>query len=128
MSTKPFAVPAGNVTDSGWNEPKGRGVLTWETLVDADVTPSESLTSGIAILEAGGFLALHRHSPPEFYHILEGQSTVTVDGTEYQVATGDSVYVPPNAEHGIFNRSAARMRLLWVFPTSTLSEIEYTFS
>ena len=128
MSAKPFVVSNTNLTTDGWNEPTGRGVLSWETLVDANLTPSSDLTSGIAVLEAGGFLALHRHAPPEFYYILEGQSTVTIDGVDYLVTKGDSVFIPPMAEHGISNRSAARMRLLWVFPTSTLSEIEYVFS
>jgi quercetin dioxygenase-like cupin family protein len=128
MSTKPFVVSGNDIMTNGWNEPEGRGVLAWQALVDADANPSASLTSGIAVLEAGGFLALHRHAPVEFYYVLEGSSTVTVDGTDYHVNKGDSVFIPPMAEHGIFNRSAAPMRLLYVFPTNTLSEIEYVFS
>ncbi len=128
MNAKPFIVSNTNLTTDGWNEPTGRGVLTWETLVDANLTPSTDLTSGIAVLEAGGFLALHRHLPVEFYHVLEGESTVTIDGVDHRVTKGDSVFIPPMAEHGIFNTSAARMCLLWVFPTSTFAEIEYLFS
>lgn len=55
---------AGRATD-GWNEPQGRGVIGWQTLLSADETPSDALTAGIAIVEPGGFLARHRHAPAE---------------------------------------------------------------
>ena len=128
MTIQPFVVSDKNITTDGWNEPDGRGVVSWETLIDADLTPSSGLTCGFAVVEAGGFLAQHRHSPAEFYHILEGQSVVTINGTAHDVTKGDTVFIPPMAEHGIRNTSAARMRFLFVFPTSTFAEVEYLFS
>jgi quercetin dioxygenase-like cupin family protein len=128
MTVTPFVVADNNITSDGWNEPNGRGVISWETLIDADLTPSSGVTCGFAVVEAGGFLAKHRHQPSEVYHILEGQSVVTIDGTDHDVAKGDTVFIPPMAEHGIRNSSPARMRLLFIFPTSTFAEIEYLFS
>jgi quercetin dioxygenase-like cupin family protein len=128
MTATPFVVADKNITSDGWNEPDGRGVISWETLIDADVTPSSNVTCGFAVLEAGGFLALHRHQPPEVYHVLEGQSVVTIDGADHLVAKGDTVFIPSMAEHGIRNSSPARLRLLFIFPTSTFAEIEYRFS
>jgi quercetin dioxygenase-like cupin family protein len=128
MTGMPFVVSDHNIASSGWNEPDGRGVVSWETLIDADLTPSNGVTCGFAVIEAGGFLAPHRHQPSEVYHILEGQSVVTIDGTDHHVTKGDTVFIPPMAEHGIRNSSAARMRLLFIFPTSTFAEIEYLFS
>ena len=128
MTVTPFVISDKNITSSGWNEPGGRGVISWETLLDADLTPSNGVTCGFAVVEPGGFLAKHRHAPTEVYHILEGQSVVTIDGIDHNVTKGDTVFVPPMAEHGIRNTSQARMRLLFVFPTSTFAEIEYMFS
>jgi quercetin dioxygenase-like cupin family protein len=128
MTGKPFVVADKDITSDGWNEPDGRGVVSWETLIDADLTPSNGLTCGFAVVEAGGFLALHRHAPAEFYHILEGQSVVTIDGTDHLVIKGDTVFIPPMAKHGIRNASNARLRFLFVFPTNTFAEVEYLFS
>jgi quercetin dioxygenase-like cupin family protein len=128
MIATPFVVADKSTTSDSWNEPDGRGVISWETLIDANVTPSNGVTCGVAVVEAGGFLAPHRHQPTEVYHILEGQSLVTINGTDHHVAKGDTVFIPPMAEHGIRNISAARMRLLFIFPTSTFAEIEYLFS
>ena len=128
MTIRPFVVSDHNITSSGWNEPEGRGVVSWETLIDADLTPSNGLTCGFAVVEAGGFLARHRHAPSEVYHILEGQSVVTIDGVDHKVTKGDTVFIPPMAEHGIRNVSGSRLRFVFVFPTSTFAEIEYLFS
>ena len=46
------------------------------------ITPTDGLTAGIAQLEPGGHLALHRHDPAELYFLLEGEAVVTIDGAE----------------------------------------------
>ncbi|MCU0831564.1 MAG: cupin domain-containing protein [Rhizobiaceae bacterium] len=128
MPSKPFVTAAALSAQEGWNEPDGRGVLTWQTLASNDVTPSEALTAGIVHLAPGGFLALHRHPPAEIYHVIEGSAVVTLNGTSQVVTVGDTVYIPPMTEHGIRNTTASLMRFFYVFPTNAFAEVEYQFS
>ena len=119
--------PMPHAPDDGWNEPDGRGVARWKTLFSGDVTQTAGLTSGIVFLEPGGFLAPHRHPPAEVYHVLDGELTVTIDGTEYRARAGDTLHIPAMAEHGCRNLSGAPLRFLYVFPTDSFADVTYIF-
>jgi quercetin dioxygenase-like cupin family protein len=128
LASKPFIVTDMNAAEEGWNEPDGRGVLKWQTLVDNETTPSQGLTAGIVHLAPGDFLALHRHPPAEIYHVIEGSAVVSLDGVERRIGVGDTVYVAPNCEHGIRNDGERRMRFFYVFPTDSLDGVSYEFT
>lgn len=124
----PFVTKDGGAASDGWAEPEGRGVVGWQTLVSGDVTPTEALTAGIAIFEPGGHLALHRHAPAELYFILEGSGIVTLEGAEHPVKSGDCLFIPPMAEHGVRNAGPGKLRFLYVFPTDSFADVTYLFS
>ncbi|PZO79110.1 MAG: cupin domain-containing protein [Mesorhizobium amorphae] len=128
MSTERVIVQSANAPDDGWNEPDGRGVVGWQTLISGDLTPTNALTAGVAHLAVGGRLALHRHDPAEIYYMIAGKAVVTVDGVETHIEPGACVYIPGNAEHGIRNEGAMPARFLYVFPTDSFGDVEYRFS
>ena len=73
------------VDRDGWDDPvKGR--IGWRTLFGGTGAGTEALTAGVADVEPGGWLGLHRHTPPEIYFVLEGQGIVTLDGAEFSSA------------------------------------------
>jgi len=41
----------------------------------------------------------HKHAGLEFWHILEGEAVVTLDGEDYAVEAGDLVFLAPWTEH-----------------------------
>jgi quercetin dioxygenase-like cupin family protein len=125
---EPCVVADSGTCPEGWNEPEGRGVIGWQTLISAGLTPSKGLTAGIATLEPGGFLAPHRHAPDEIYFVLEGRALVTIDGMEREIAQGDCLFIPGMAEHGSRNVSGARVRVLYVFPVDRFEDVTYLFS
>lgn len=49
-------------------------------------------------MPAGGKVPLHRDATEEYIHVLQGGGTITVDGTAHEIAAGDTVYMPANAE------------------------------
>jgi quercetin dioxygenase-like cupin family protein len=53
---------------------------------------------------------------------------MTIDGKEYIVKGGSSVFIPSNAEHGIVNDGAGELRWFYVFPTAAFSNVMYRFS
>ena len=112
----------------GWDDPVARGNVSWFTLLSGEITPTKSMSAGVAeFLPRGGCLNLHRHEQPEIYFILEGVGILTVEGRETIVTTGATVFIPGNAEHGIRNESEAVLRLFYVFPTDRFAEIVYRF-
>ena len=105
------------------------GALRWRTLVSGDRTPTDSLTVGVAELEPGESRPFrpHRHSQAEVYYILSGEGTVSVSGTDHPVRPGSTVFIPGGAAHGARNTGAELLRLLYVFPTGSFSDVEYEF-
>jgi quercetin dioxygenase-like cupin family protein len=124
---EPLVLRAADQPQDGWDDPvKGR--LGWRTLFSADKTATDALTTGLAELQPGDWLGLHRHSPAEIYYVLEGEGILSLDGSEHRVGPGSAVFIPGDAEHGIRNSGETVLRFVYVFPTDSFAEVEYRFS
>ncbi|MBP0579987.1 cupin domain-containing protein [Labrys sp. LIt4] len=110
-----------------WDDP-AKGSVAWHTLFSADITPTDSLSAGIAILPPGGTNPPHRHAEAELYFILEGNGVLTVDGLESPVGKGAAIFIPGQAWHSLRNEGDAELRLFYVFPTGRFSDVIYEFS
>lgn len=110
----------------GWSDERGR--LTWRPLFSADSTPTDQLVTGVAELQQGGFLALHRHAQAETYYVLAGEGVVVLDGAEHQVRTGSSVFIPGSSEHGIRNTGTQNLRFFYALAADDFTDVEYDFS
>lgn len=106
------------------------GSVRWRTLISGDRTPTESVTIGVAELEPGesSHFRPHRHAHAEVYYILAGEGTVFVSGSEHLVRPGTTVFIPGGVEHGALNTGTGLLRLLYVFPSDSFSDIEYEFT
>ena len=110
-------------------DPLKHGTVTWSTLLSSNLTPTNSLTAGLATCKPGTFLAHHRHAQAEIYFIVEGEGIVTIDGEEKKVSKGDLVYIPGNAEHGVRSTGEEEdLKWLYCFAADSFEEIEYSFS
>lgn len=124
---KPIVIHGDEPPRESWDDPvKGR--IAWWTLFSGDRTPTAALTAGVAELEPGGWLGLHRHAPAEIYYVLEGRGIVTLDGVEHEVSAGSAVFIPGNVEHGSRNPGDAPLRVLYAFAADSFAEVEYRFS
>jgi oxalate decarboxylase/phosphoglucose isomerase-like protein (cupin superfamily) len=104
-----------------------KGGMTWFSLFDAAHTPTEGMTVGIGEIPALGKGTAHWHKQAELYYILEGFGHMEIDAVRYEVKKGAAVYVPGDAIHNIFNASDSVMKILYVFPCSSLSDVTYRF-
>ena len=127
MDSKPLVIRTEERQLDGWDD-SVKGLISWRTLFSGDQTPTNALTAGVAELQPGGWLGLHRHTPPEIYYVLEGRGIVSLDGTEHKVAAGAAVFIPGDCEHGIRNDGAEPLRLLYAFAVNSFDEVEYRFS
>jgi Mannose-6-phosphate isomerase len=128
MTPSAIVAPDLGSSPEGWNEPDGRGVVGWQTMISGDTTPTDALTCGLATVAPGGFLALHRHEPAEIYLVHEGEGIVTIDGVEHRVKKGDCVYIPSMAEHGCRQAGEGAFRFFYVFSRDAFSDVIYLFS
>jgi len=72
-----------------------------------------------------GVIGYHRHGPDEeeFYLILEGRGTISLDGAEQPVRTGDLVRNRAGGEHGLVNSGEGPLRL-FVFEVAASYPVE----
>ncbi len=122
MSSRPFSVIESRVPLEGG---KGDG-CTWRTLTSADRTPTTQLTSGVCELKPGGELKLHRHPTLELYYFIEGAGIVTLGRELQPVRAGSTISIPADLPHGIRNTGSTLLKLFYVFPVDSFSEVVYT--
>lgn len=115
------------VSEEGWND-EIHGHVLWRTLFSSERTPTEGLTAGVAKILPGNELKSHRHAEPEIYYIIEGRGVVTINGVEYQVYAGASVFIPRDFPHSVENREQNPFRFLYVFPVDSFNDVNYIFS
>ena len=111
------SVPVESEDDSG---------VSWRTLTSSDRTPTRELTSGVCEITPGGVLALHRHPTLELYYFLEGTGVVQLGDAERPVAPGVTVSIPADLPHALRNTGDTVLRLFYVFPADSFSQIVYT--
>jgi len=106
-----------------------RAEVTWKTLFTSSRTPTNSLTTGIAVCPPKtGHLCAHRHAQAEVYYIIDGRGTVKIEGKETAVQAGSVVFIPGDAEHAIWTLDDEPLRWFYVFPTDAFEDVIYRFS
>jgi mannose-6-phosphate isomerase-like protein (cupin superfamily) len=103
--------------------------VRWWELIGGDTMPTSEMVVGIAEIPVGAGRPPrgHTHAPAETYCIVAGRGEVFVDGETYELAVGDAVWIPPNAEHVAYNTGDEPLRLLYVFARDKFSDITYCF-
>ncbi len=67
-----------------------------------------------ATVPAGKTTTPHRLKASEVYYILQGQGCMYIDHEVNAVNTGDTVYIPPNAEQHIANTGGSDLIFLCI--------------
>jgi quercetin dioxygenase-like cupin family protein len=62
----------------------------------------------------GAAVPVHRDSTEEYIHVLQGHGVMTIDGRQYEIDAGTTVFMPANAEVS-FQNGEAEMLALQVF-------------
>ena len=94
----------------------GVGALDWITVLE-DATPGASTSRCVRfihddVLAPGVSIGVHWHDHEEYYYILSGEGTMTLDGERFPIAAGDLTAIYPGGSHGLENTGATEMRIL----------------
>jgi mannose-6-phosphate isomerase-like protein (cupin superfamily) len=66
-----------------------------------------------ATIAAGQRTRLHRHlSSEEIYHVTAGKGRMTLDDTQFDIAVGDSIAIPPGTPHCVEALGDAPLKIL----------------
>ena len=97
----------------------GRGALDWTEILDNASLKDRRLNfMHDDILAPGVTIGVHTHErDEEYYYIVSGRGTMTLDGKEQAVGPGDITAVFPGGSHGLANDSDEDLRII-VFSVS----------
>ena len=80
-------------------------------MVNADTT----FSMGTQTVAAHCFIREHTHAHnDEVIHLLSGKGIARLDGVEYPIETGSTVYIGRNRKHHFINRSDEPFTFLWL--------------
>src|SRR6056297_862575 len=67
-------------------------------------------------LEKDGFSPLHEHDWPHILYFVEGVGTLHIDGTDHEVTSGSTAYVPAGTIHQMKNRGTDKFVFICIVP------------
>ena len=93
----------------------GEGALDWTNVVDPSEVEGRQLHFlHDDVLAPGVSIGIHSHDEEEYYYIIAGKGTMTLDGASSIVEAGDITAVYPGGTHGLINDGDKDLRILVV--------------
>lgn len=93
----------------------GNGRLENRHILEPDAMLGKCTLFTEFFFDPGDGIGPHPHGPDaEVYYVLEGELTVTEDGTETTLRPGDAAFAANGAVHSVENRGEKRARMLAV--------------
>ena len=80
-----------------------RDGITSYLLVSETTTGARCVTTSLVEMRPGGMQHIHRHATEQCYFILSGRGKMTVGKETKTIKTGDVIFIPSNAPHGLLN-------------------------
>ena len=117
------AVPEEAIEWQNWND-QIRGDfpgVKWGSVFTEEEAPG----MGLFEIAPGCELPKHHHTPVEIYFVVKGSGYVKTYNRTHDLAPGTTVYIPSNAAHVTVNTGKTPMRILYVFPDASFSEVDY---
>ena len=94
---------------------KGETLRDTYFLIDPENSPSKNLKMGFTIIYAEGKTTGHSHKQhEEVYYVIQGKGKMVVGDTEYDIKSGDALYVPFGLFHTTYNTGIFPLQLLWI--------------
>ncbi|WP_084351004.1 cupin domain-containing protein [Millisia brevis] len=119
--SSPFVRHVSEGSRVDWDDPRD-GLLSFTSPVGDGTTPSDTLTAGVCVVPAGGWLGLHSHEAAEVYHVLTGTGSVHLAGAEQPVRAGSMVFIPSGCTHGIRNTGESDLEFFYVYAADSMED------
>ncbi|WP_051785717.1 cupin domain-containing protein [Endozoicomonas numazuensis] len=84
---------------------------------------SSRFETGIQVVAPGGFVREHQHNDQEeLILVFEGEGVALLEGKEYPMCNGTTVYLVPHSRHKFTNTGEGPLKFFWVFMPKGLAE------
>ena len=103
------------------------GRVRWKTLISGDRTPTTDLTHGIVEIPPGEQLSIHQHTPAETYYVISGEGFVLLNGEQYPVSAGSTVFIPSDVIHTIGATGEETLVVFYSFPVDSFNQVDYHY-
>lgn len=85
-------------------------------VVSKTLAQNDALSITIFSFDKGEEIGTHGSSGDAMVTVLEGVGKFTVDGQEYVLKRGETLVMPANKPHSVYDQEAFKMLLVVVFP------------
>jgi len=79
-----------------------------------------AMSAGLYVLAAGASDKQKPHAEDEIYYVLRGKARMRVTDDEFQVASGQVIFVPAHAEHRFFDITEELALLVFFAPAESV--------
>lgn len=92
----------------------GQGALAWTGVLGPEDLPGRLLNFvHDDVLAPGVSIGLHQHrDDEEYYYVVAGEGTMTLDDQHFPVRAGDLTAVFPGGRHALENTGTAELRII----------------
>lgn len=91
----------------------GEGALDWTNVLDPSEVEGRQLRFlHDDVLAPGVSIGLHAHDDEEYYYMISGKGTMTLDGERNTVEAGDITAIYPGGSHALENDGDEDLRVL----------------
>jgi quercetin dioxygenase-like cupin family protein len=94
-----------NAAEFLWEQPDAGHVGgAYSKLLVTPALGAKHVDYRISCYQPKAYVAPHRHRIQEqIYHVLEGEGLMEIDGRRQVVRKHDVIFIPPGAEHALYN-------------------------
>ena len=84
---------------------------------------SSRFETGIQVVAPGGYVREHQHNDQEeLILVFEGEGVASVDGEEFPMCSGTTIYLAPHSRHKFTNTGTGSLKFFWVFMPEGLAD------
>jgi quercetin dioxygenase-like cupin family protein len=111
----------GRIVWFGESSPIARGSGIETVVLTPEPLEGQCFVMGITSFPPGTSIPLHCHNTVEQVTLVEGEGMVELGGELHPVVPYDTTQVPAGEFHRFINTGSGRMRILWVYGSTTVT-------
>ncbi|WP_062270031.1 cupin domain-containing protein [Endozoicomonas arenosclerae] len=101
--------------ESFWQPEPANGFVELRVSKHSSIASSRFET-GIQVVSPGGYVREHQHNDQEeLILVFEGEGIALVEGQEYPMCSGTTIYLAPHGRHKFTNTGKGPLKFFWVF-------------
>ena len=108
--------------ESFWQPEPANGFVELRVSEHNAIT-SDRFETGIQVVAPGGYVREHQHNDQEeLILVYEGEGIALLEGQEYPMCSGATIYLAPHSRHKFTNTGKSPLKFFWVFMPKGLAD------